>query len=75
MIGPQTTIEYIVKFFLGFGCLLSWINMMRYFEFDRKYTVSFFLPENYPKDDNFYPKITRYEINIKIFSFSLIITR
>jgi len=38
-LGPQPTFIYIIKFLLGLGCMLSWINMMRYFEFERKYTV------------------------------------
>ncbi len=32
-------IEQVVKLLLGFGCMMSWINMMRYLEFDQKYTV------------------------------------
>eukprot|EP00027_Filamoeba_sp_ATCC50430_P015070 CAMPEP_0168574860 /NCGR_PEP_ID=MMETSP0413-20121227/19332_1 /TAXON_ID=136452 /ORGANISM="Filamoeba nolandi, Strain NC-AS-23-1" /LENGTH=737 /DNA_ID=CAMNT_0008608283 /DNA_START=381 /DNA_END=2594 /DNA_ORIENTATION=- len=38
-LGPEWVMDEFVKFFLGIGTLMSWVNMMRYLEFDNKYTV------------------------------------
>jgi len=37
--GPEAVVDEIVKLLLGIGTLLAWVNMMRYLEFDSKYTV------------------------------------
>jgi len=37
--GPESMIGAFTKVSLGVGCMLSWVNLIRYLEFDSKYMV------------------------------------